>query len=153
MKQIPFPRLSLSFPLLLLGVVLLPLLLEDRNTPAAGDLSTVSSSATVAEEAPGESGDKGGEQQEGQDTGAPVRPHAPAGICEEALQVGVLQAEPVERQLSPGDPGSSLSWWIGALYPLELNTGFSFCTLSYSSSCIPAGVGRVNHPVRGPPAI
>ena len=153
MKQIRFPRLSLSFPLLLLGVVALPLLLEDRNTPAAGDLSTAPSSATAAEEMPGESGDKGGEQQEGQDTGTPVRPHAPAGICEEALQVGVLQAESVARQLSPGDPGSSLSWWNGALYPLELNTGFSSCTLSYSSSCIPAGVGRVNHPVRGPPAI
>ena len=153
MKLIRFPRLSLSFPLLLLGVVVLPLLLEDRNTPATGDLSTVPSSATAAEDVPGESGDKGGEQQEGQDTGTPVRPHAAAGICEEALQVGVLQAESVARQLSPGDPGSSLSWWNGALYPLELNTGFSSCTLSYSSSCIPAGVGRVNHPVRGPPAI
>ena len=153
MKLTRFPRLSLSFPLLLLGVVALPLLLEDRNTPAAGDLSTVSSSATVAEEVPGESGDKGGEQQEGQDSGTPARPHAPAGIWEETLQVGVLQAEPVARQLSPGDPGSSLSWWNGALFPLELNTGFSFCTLSHSSSCIPAGAGRVNHPVRGPPAI
>ncbi|MEC7923446.1 MAG: hypothetical protein VX496_08635 [Planctomycetota bacterium] len=152
MKQIRLPRLSLSFPLLLLGLVALPLLLEDRNASAAGGQSTVSSSFAVAEEAPGECGDKGGDQQEGQDAGRPLRPHAPGLICEEVLQAGILQAEPVVNRLGAGGPGSGLSCWMGTHAPLELNTGLLPCTASDSSSCIPAGSDRVNHPVRGPPA-
>ena len=153
MKQIRLPRLSLSFPLLLLGVVVLPLLLEDRNSSAAGEQSTASSSFTVAEDAPGACGDKGGDQQEGQDTGTPLGPHAPGMHCEEALQAGLLQAEPVASRLSTGGPGSSLSCWRGAHAPLELNTGLLPRSPSDSSPCIPAGSDRVNHPVRGPPAI
>ena len=149
MKLTRFPRLSLSFPLLLLGLVALPLLLEERNSPAAGDLSAVSSS--TAEEVPGESGDQGRDGQQGGDTGGepgtPLRPHFAAGIVGEALQ-----AEPVATQLRADDSGGNLCRGSATPCPLKLNTGFSACAPSDLSSCIPAGADLASHPVRGPPA-
>ena len=151
MKLTRLPRLSLSFPLLLLGLVALPLLLEEQSNPAAGDLSAVSSS--TAEEVPGESGDRGGDEQQDGDTGTPLRPHSAGSIAGEALQAGALQAELVATQFRADDSGGSLCRGNDALYPLKLNTGFSACLPGDPSSCIPAGADLVSHPVRGPPAI
>ncbi len=147
MKLIRFPRLSLSFPLLLLGLVALPLLLEESSSAASGDLSTVSASV---EELPGESGQSERGQEQDRDPGAPLEPHS-TGSCGEGLQAAALQAEPVANLFRDGDSCGSLWRGSGALHLLELETGFSPC-ISSDSSCLPQGAEGSLHPVRGPPA-
>ena len=49
MERIRFPRLSLSFPLLLLGLLVFPLVLEDRSVSGFENPQDVSSTQPVSQ--------------------------------------------------------------------------------------------------------
>lgn len=147
-----FPRLSLSFPLLFLGIVALPLMLQERNAAGPGGLCDAACCHQDGEDASrdGAQGDQG--EEDGQEAGFPALPRD-AGSC--PGEAGVLvgsQPAPVAWQLRADEFDSGLPWWIECPYPLELYTGSSSSRLSGSAAGIPAAFDPAVHPPRGPPA-
>ena len=137
MERICFPRLSLSFPLLLLGVLTLPLLLDDRSE-AGLDRSQAVSESQPGGQGPVETGIPGRQedrdedsvpaQLSGLDTGRAFSPQ-----CSERIETEFSRATEI--------PGSSTQAGELALHrPADLRLAS------------PASQSWKHHPVRGPPA-
>ena len=137
MERICFPRLSLSFPLLLLGVLTLPLLLDDRGE-AGLDHSQAGSEPHPDSQGPAETGIPGRQegrdedsvptQLSGIDTGRAFSPQ-----CSERIETEFSRAAEI--------PGSSTPAGEPALHrPAD------------ARQASPASQSWKHHPVRGPPA-
>ena len=137
MERICFPRLSLSFPLLLLGVLTLPLLLDDRGE-AGLDRSQAVSESHPGGQGPVETGipwrqedrdeDSVPTQLSGLDTSRAFSPQ-----CSERIETEFSRAAEI--------PGSSTPAGESALHrPTDLRLA------------PPASQSWKHQPVRGPPA-
>ena len=137
MERICFPRLSLSFPLLLLGVLTLPLLLDDRGE-AGLERSHVVSGSHPDGQGPAETGIPGRQQDRdegsvptqlsGIDTGRAFSPQ-----CSERIETEFSRAAEI--------PGSSAPAGELALH-----------RRADARLASPASQSWKHHPVRGPPA-
>ncbi len=138
MERICFPRLSLSFPLLLLGVLTLPLLLDDRGEAGLDRSHVVSESHSADGQGPAETGIPGRQedrdensvptQLSGLDTSRAFSPQ-----CSERIEIEFSRAAEI--------PGSSAPAGESALHrPTDLRLA------------PPASQSWKHHPVRGPPA-
>tara|TARA_Y100000758_G_C16001458_1_gene404247 strand:+ start:22 stop:438 length:417 start_codon:yes stop_codon:yes gene_type:complete len=137
MERICFPRLSLSFPLLLLGALTLPLLLDDRGEAGLDHLQAVSESHPDGQ-GPSETGIPGRQEDRdensvptelsGLDTGRAFSPQ-----CSERIETEFSRAAEI--------PGSSTPAGESALHrPTDLRLA------------PPASQSWKHQPVRGPPA-
>lgn len=137
MERICFPRLSLSFPLLLLGVLTLPLLLDDLGE-AGLERSHVVSESHPDGQGPAETGIPGRQQDRdedsvptqlsGIDTGRAFSPQ-----CSERIETEFSRAAEI--------PGSSTPAGELALH-----------RPAFARQASPASQSWKHHPVRGPPA-
>ena len=137
MERICFPRLSLSFPLLLLGVLTLPLLLDDRGE-AGLDRSHVVSESHPDGQGPAETGIPGRQQDRdedsvptqlsGIDTGRAFSPQ-----CSERIETEFSRAAEI--------PGSSAPAGELALH-----------RRADARLASPSSQSWKHQPVRGPPA-
>ncbi len=134
MERIRFPRLSLSFPLLLLGLLVLPLVLEDRSVSGFENPQAVSSTQPASQQGEDAPGSEGGED--------PCVPGQLRGI--EAGHTSDLL--PIERT-APGD-----SWSIEASFCLEPCLGELSRKLTGVDLASPCWRGGKPPPARGPPA-
>ena len=145
MERIRFPRLSLSFPLLLLGLLVLPLVLEDRSLSGFENSQGVSSTQPASQQ---------GEDAPGPDDGEAGFP-VPRGGGEDPCVPGQLRGIEaghtscllrIER-IDPGD-----SWSIEASFCLEPCPGELSRKLIGAELASPCWRGGKPPPARGPPA-
>ena len=134
MERIRFPRLSLSFPLLLLGLLVFPLVLEDRSVSGFENPQDVSSTQPVSQQGKDAPGSEGGE--------APCVAGQLCGI-EAGHTSGLLRIE----RIDPGD-----SWSIEASFCLEPCPGELSRKLTGAELASPCWRGGKPPPARGPPA-
>ena len=147
MERIRFPRLSLSFPLLLLGLLVLPLVLEDRSLSGFENSQGVSSTQPASQQ---------GEDAPGPDGGEPGFP-VPRGGGEDPCGPGPGQRRGIEaghtasllriERIAPGD-----SWSIEASFCLEPCPGELSRKLAGAELASPCWWGGKPPPARGPPA-
>ena len=138
MERICFPRLSLSFPLLLLGVLTLPLLLDDRGEAGLDHSQTVSETHPDSQ-GPSETGipgrregrdeDSAPTQLSGIDTGRAFSPQ-----CSERIETEFSRAAEIPGSSTPADE-------------LALHSPAD------ARQAPPASQSWKHHPVRGPPAV
>ena len=147
MERIRFPRLSLSFPLLLLGLLVLPLVLEDRSVSGFENSQGASSTQPASQQ---------GEDAPGPDGGEPGFP-VPRGGGEDPCVPGPGQLRGIEaghtasllriERIAPGD-----SWSIEASFCLEPCLGELSRKLTGVDLASPFWRGGKPPPARGPPA-
>ncbi len=137
MERICFPRLSLSFPLLLLGVLTLPLLLDDRGE-AGLDRSQAVSESHLGGQGPVETGIPGRQEDRDEDS-VPTQlsgldtSRAFSPQCSERIETEFSRAAEI--------PGSSTPAGELALHrPADVRLA------------PPASQSWKHQPVRGPPA-